>query len=130
MPTIAPGGPSAGSTERGAGTMLVLGIVASVMFLTLVMVPLLGLLAVGQGVQNAADAAALAAADTASGAVRGFPCAAAEAAAELNGASAASCFVEGLIATVSVQRHYLGFVITARARAGPPPSVPTSAVPP
>lgn len=128
MPTITTGGPSAGATERGAGTMLILGIVASVMCLTLLMVPLLGLLAVGQGVQNAADAAALAAADTASGSASGFPCAAAEAAAELNGASVANCLVDELIATVFVQRYYLGFVISAQARAGPPPSVPPSAV--
>ncbi|TFD49303.1 hypothetical protein E3T55_11500 [Cryobacterium frigoriphilum] len=110
--------------ERGAGSMLMLGILASVVLLTLVTVPLLGLLAVGQGVQNAADAAALAAADTVSGAVSGFPCEAADEAARLNGASVTACNVEGLIVTVSVNRDYLGFRISARARAGPPPGVP------
>lgn len=109
--------------------MLMLGIVACVLLLTLVLVPLLGLLAVGQGVQNAADAAALAAADTASGAARGFPCAAAERAATLNGASVTDCRVVGLIATISVRRDYLGFAIPARARAGPPPTDPAP-VPP
>ncbi|RJT88148.1 hypothetical protein D6T64_12255 [Cryobacterium melibiosiphilum] len=101
-----------------------LGILASVVLLTLVIVPLLGLLALGQGVQNAADAAALAAADTASGAAAGFPCAAAEEAAVLNGAAVSACLVDGLIATITVQRGYLGLSLSARARAGPPPILP------
>lgn len=109
-----------GDGERGAGSMLMLGVLASVVLLTVVTVPLLGLLAVGQGVQNAADAAALAAADTASGAVSGFPCAAAAQTAVVNGAAVTACVVEGLIVTVSVHRNYLGFHIPARARAGPP----------
>lgn len=110
--------------ERGAGTMLMLGVIASVVLLTLVAIPLLGLLVVAQGVHNAADAAALAAADTASGAVSGFPCAAAEHAAVLNGAAVTECRVEGLIARITVQRDYLGWSIPGRARAGPPPIPP------
>lgn len=111
-----------GAGQQGAGSLLVLGVLASVVLVTVLTVPLLGLLVVAQGVQNAADAAALAAADTASGAVSGFPCAAGERAAALNGASVTDCRVEGLVATVTVQREYVGFMLSARARAGPPPA--------
>ena len=87
-----------GAGQQGAGSLLVLGVLASVVLVTVLTVPLLGLLVVAQGVQNAADAAAL------------------------NGASVTDCRVEGLVATVAVQREYVGFMLSARARAGPPPA--------
>ena len=92
------------------------------MLLTAVLLPLFAALVVGQAVQGAADAAALAAADTASGVVAGVPCAAAAEAARLNGASVTVCTVEGLIASVTAVRGYLVFELGARARAGPPDS--------
>ncbi|WP_241981682.1 Rv3654c family TadE-like protein [Cryobacterium sp. TMT1-19] len=108
--------------ERGSGTVLALGVLGAVMLLTAVLLPLFAALVVGQAVQGAADAAALAAADTASGAVAGVPCAAAAEAARLNGASVTVCTVEGLIASVTAVRGYLGFELGAQARAGPPDS--------
>jgi len=96
-------------------------LIGAAMMVTGVSVPLLAALAVGQAVQNAADAAALAAADTASGAVAGIPCTAATEAASLNGASVTACAVNGLIASVVVERGFLGFSIASRVRAGPPP---------
>jgi hypothetical protein len=88
--------------------------------LTTLVVSTLALLAVGRSVANAADAAALAAADTASGAIAGYPCAAAEAVATLNETAVTHCSVAGLIASVSVQRRVNGVDIAASARAGPP----------
>ena len=99
-----------------------LGVLGSVLLMTTVMLPVFVALVVGQSVQGAADAAALAAADTASGAVAGVPCAAAAEAARLNGASVTACTVDGLIASVSAARGYLGFELGAQARAGPPDS--------
>jgi secretion/DNA translocation related TadE-like protein len=106
--------------DRGSGSILALAVIGAMMTLTAVAVPAFALLAVGQSVRNAADAAALAAADTASGAVAGVPCEVAAAAATLNGASVAECVVDGLIASVSVTRSVAGFVIASRSRAGPP----------
>ncbi|WP_241979227.1 Rv3654c family TadE-like protein [Cryobacterium sinapicolor] len=112
----------ASAPERGSGTVLMLGVLGAVVLLTAVLLPLFAALAVGQMVQGAADAAALAAADTASGAVAGVPCAAAAEAAKLNGASVTVCTVEGLISSVTAMRGYLGFELVAQARAGPPDS--------
>lgn len=106
--------------ERGSGSVLGVGLIGAVMAVTVFIVPLFAALAVHQSVQNAADAAALAAADTASGAVAGVPCAAAAEAAVLNGATVVSCGVDGLIASVTVARAFIGFELSSRARAGPP----------
>jgi len=79
-------------------------------------------LAAQQGVQNAADAAALAAADTLSGRAAGYPCPNAERAATLNEASVTGCSTDRLIAAVTVTRDWAQLRLTARARAGPPGS--------
>jgi secretion/DNA translocation related TadE-like protein len=109
------------AADNGSGSILGLAIVGATMMLTALVVPAFALLAVGQSVHNAADAAALAAADTASGAVGGVPCEAAAAAAAMNGASVEACEVARLVASVTVSRSVAGFDIVARARAGPPP---------
>lgn len=109
-------------SDRGSGSVLAVALIGATMTVTVLVVPLLAVLALGQSVQNAADAAALAAADTASGAVSGVPCTAADAAAGLNGASVVSCAVDGLIASVTVARSALGFDFSSSARAGPPPT--------
>jgi hypothetical protein len=80
----------------------------------------LGALAAQQLAQGAADAAALAAADTLSGRAPGFPCENAARAAALNQASVASCRTDGLVAVVAVARGCSGVEVTAQARAGPP----------
>ncbi|WP_433674649.1 Rv3654c family TadE-like protein [Microbacterium gorillae] len=73
-----------------------------------------------QRAAGAADAAALAAADTVTGVIPGDPCARAGDVAAANGAVVDSCVVDGAIASVTV--HVRGGVLTAaaRARAGPP----------
>jgi secretion/DNA translocation related TadE-like protein len=83
--------------------------------------PLNAALTIRQLTANAADAAALAAADTASGLVAGYPCANAAEAARLNGAALGECTVNGLDARVTATRHVLGVSVTVEARAGPAP---------
>jgi secretion/DNA translocation related TadE-like protein len=75
----------------------------------------------GQRLAGAADAAALAAADAASGAVIGVPCESAEAVARSAGAELSGCEVDGLTATVTLSAMFARVPATATARAGPPP---------
>jgi secretion/DNA translocation related TadE-like protein len=83
--------------------------------------PLNAALTTRQLTANAADAAALAAADTASGLVPGFPCANAAEAARLNGAELGNCAVNGLEVRVTATRQVLGVQVTVASRAGPSP---------
>ncbi|WP_344013168.1 hypothetical protein [Microbacterium natoriense] len=68
------------------------------------------------------DAAALAAADAASGAVAASeePCALAARVAAASDAVLTVCVLEGLVATVQVEAAYAGLAAVSRARAGPP----------
>jgi len=75
----------------------------------------------GQRLAGAADAAALAAADAASGAVIGVPCESAESVARSAGAVLSRCEIDGLTATVTVSAMFAGLPAAASARAGPPP---------
>lgn len=109
-------------SERGSGTILAVAIVGGVVAVTGLALPLYMGYAVRQAVAGAADAAALAAADTASGLLPGYPCDAAAVVAAANGSGLASCEVDGLVATVTATRYLLGFAVSARATAGPPPS--------
>ncbi|WP_373692815.1 Rv3654c family TadE-like protein [Agromyces silvae] len=108
-------------SDRGSGSVLVLAIVGSVLALTAGLLPLLSVFVQTQVAANAADAAALGAADALTGAVPGTPCALAEQVARRNGARLVSCGGDGLEASVSVAVGSFGFAITARARAGPSP---------
>ncbi|MDR5700261.1 Rv3654c family TadE-like protein [Agromyces aerolatus] len=108
--------------ERGSGSVLVLAIVGAVLALTAGLVPLLGVFVHSQVAANAADAAALAAADALAGAVPGVPCELAELVARRHGTRLVSCDGAGAEASVSVAARVLTFEITARARAGPPES--------
>ncbi|MDF2555028.1 MAG: helicase [Microbacterium sp.] len=108
--------------DRGAASVLAVGIVGAVVALTALVVPAAATFVVSQRAANAADAAALAAADAASGAVAGIPCELAAEAAARNGAGLTSCGVEGAVATVSVEVPSLGMTLDAAARAGPPGS--------
>jgi len=121
--TVPPGPRGA---ESGAGSILAISLLAASVLLTALLVSSLALLVAGRSVENAADAAALAAADTASGAIAGSPCAAAAASAVLNDVAITRCSVDGLIASVSVARRVQSLELVASARAGPPPSIPSS----
>lgn len=107
--------------ERGSGSVLAVALVASVLMLAGLVLPLNAALTTRQLTANAADAAALAAADTASGLVPGYPCANAAEAARLNGAALGACMVNGLEVTVTATRKVLGVVLSVAARAGPGP---------
>ncbi len=107
--------------DEGSGSVLAVGIVAGVVVVALVAIPLTTVVAQRAAVAAAADAAALAAADTAVGLHPGFPCEVASAVASANGAAVSDCEVDGLIATVGVERSILGLAVSARATAGPPP---------
>ena len=74
-----------------------------------------------QRLAGAADAAALAAADAASGAVDGAPCDRAAQVASAAGAVVSACDLDGLIATITVAATFARFPAEATARAGPPP---------
>jgi secretion/DNA translocation related TadE-like protein len=113
--------PHAPHSERGSGSVLIVALLGALFTVTAVLIPVLALLPVNQVVQGAADAAALAAADTASGLLPGVPCELAARAAELNGATLAACSVDGVIATVGVSRSVGIITIGSRSRAGPAP---------
>jgi secretion/DNA translocation related TadE-like protein len=108
--------------ERGAASVLALGIVGAVVALTVAVVPMLTVFVASQRAANAADAAALAAADAISGAVPGVPCPLARQVAARNDATLGSCAADGPAASVTVTVSVLGFELEASARAGPPES--------
>jgi secretion/DNA translocation related TadE-like protein len=107
-------------SEHGAGTVAALGVVSATLLCAGLSLPIGAALVVKQRLEAAADAAALAAADTATGFSAGYPCDAAAQAAALNGAQLAECSVEGLVATVQVRGQVLGLDVIVAARAGPP----------
>ena len=105
--------------ERGAGTVVALVLGLGITAVLLLAMPAFAALSARHAVTAAADAAALAAADTASGLVPGHPCDAADRVASANGTSVRSCTVDGLVATVVVSRSVLGFAFAESATAGP-----------
>jgi len=108
--------------QRGAASVLALGIVGAVIALTALTVPMLSAFALAQRAANAADAAALAAADAVSGAVPGTPCDLAARTAARNGADLEACDIDGAVAFVTVRVHGTGIDVRRAARAGPPGS--------
>ena len=106
--------------ERGAATVVTLGIVGAVVALAAGLAAVLVGSVASQSAANAADAAALAAADVVSGAVPGEPCAVATRLADRNGARLTSCEVSGASVLIRVTVERAAFMATASARAGPP----------
>jgi secretion/DNA translocation related TadE-like protein len=111
--------PGRSDADRGAASVLALGIVGAIVALTALVVPTASVFVLSQRAANAADAAALAAADAISGAVAGTPCPLARETAARNGAVLASCETGGPVASVTVTVATLGLEIRAAARAGP-----------
>lgn len=107
-------------SERGAGSILVVGIIGAVLSLALLAAPLTAAHIDRRRAAVAADAAALAGADTVIGIVPGDACSNAARTAEANGASLTSCAVDDLIVTVQVARASGLHTATAAATAGPP----------
>jgi secretion/DNA translocation related TadE-like protein len=115
--------------ERGSASVAVIGLLAALLITAIAAIGACALLGEKQRVSAAADAAALAAADAASGRVAGVPCERAGLAARLNGAELASCQIDGPFALVSARRQIGGVPIAVWARAGPPkePGAPSQA---
>lgn len=110
--------------ERGAGTVLALGLGLLVVLAAVVIALLSQSAALASRAAAAADLAALGAADAARGITPGEPCSVAAEVAHRNGARVLSC-AEGPGSTVQVRtelevRTPLGGA-TGLARAGPPP---------
>jgi len=106
--------------ERGAGSVLAVAIVTAVIVVTASALPLYMGFAESRRLAAVADAAALAAADTASGAVPGVPCEAAAAITGLSDVELVSCDAQRAIASVTVRGSIAGIALEARSRAGPP----------
>jgi secretion/DNA translocation related TadE-like protein len=106
--------------ERGAGAVLAIAVLGALAAWTVLAITAMTVYPASQRVANAADAAALAAADVVSGAVTGVACEVAARAADLNGANLGACELEGPVASVRASVDWLAFRITAEARAGPP----------
>ncbi|MFT4123555.1 MAG: hypothetical protein QM635_06970 [Microbacteriaceae bacterium] len=112
----------ASARQAGSGSVLAVAVLAASLGLVSAAVPLYSVLAERSRVVGAADAAALAAADTASGARPGVPCEAAALVAEANGTRLDACRADGLVVTVRVEASVLRLAVTAVATAGPPGS--------
>ena len=106
--------------DGGAGAVLALALVMVVVTIGLSGVAVASALTARQRVVGAADLAALAAADAASGAIGGAPCDVAASVARGNGARLTGCDSDGLVVSVTVAGSFAGIPIAARSRAGPP----------
>jgi DNA topoisomerase-1 len=107
--------------DSGAGAVLALAIVGATTIVVLAVLALGSALVVRQRIIGAADGAALAAADAASGAVAGVPCVLAAGVADANRATLHECHVDGLVVTVTVGTSFGVVPFSARSTAGPPP---------
>lgn len=105
--------------DAGSGSILGLAVIGSVCGVVAIALPLYIGLSTEQAVSGAADAAALGAADVASGIAPGSPCAVADGIAAANGGVLTACRVDGLVVTVRVQREFLGLQLGSNATAGP-----------
>lgn len=111
--------------DRGAASVLATAICACLVLAAITVIPASMALAAAQRADGAADSAALAAADVASGLEPGSPCDAAELVATANGVQLGSCAVDGMIVTVQVDTGSGPLSVQARATAGPP-TVPSA----
>ncbi|WP_125612445.1 Rv3654c family TadE-like protein [Specibacter cremeus] len=114
------------ATERGAGTVLVVGLVMVLMILLASVLLLAQAAVAARRAATAADQSALAAADAARGLAPGEPCRVAGEVAGRNGARLAACTIEGTRGEiVEVRTEVRGPPLlpaaTGHARAGPPP---------
>ncbi|BDZ51635.1 hypothetical protein GCM10025867_38760 [Frondihabitans sucicola] len=111
--------------DSGTITVLAAAIVGAVTATTLAIATAAGVLVERHRLGAGADAAALAAADVASGVVPGSPCEVATTVAAANRARIVTCETEGSSATVAVSSRVGPFVITVAATAGQPRSPPS-----
>ncbi|MET0780279.1 MAG: helicase [Microbacterium sp.] len=103
-----------------AGTILGVGIIVCTATLAVSFTTAGAGAVYSQRLAGVADAAALAAADAASGAVGGEPCGRATEIAAASGADVAACELDELVVTITVSAVFGRLPATASARAGPP----------
>jgi secretion/DNA translocation related TadE-like protein len=103
-----------------AGTLLSVGVVVCTATLSVSLVSAGAAAVFSQRLAGVADAAALAAADAASGLIAGDPCGRASEVASASASVVASCDLDELVATVTVSATFGRMEATASARAGPP----------
>jgi len=106
------------ASDRGAGSVLVVALVAMVASAGLVVLGAAHALVREQHLTAAADAAALAAGDVLLGWVAGDPCAVAQRVAEAHSARLVECVSEGLTVRVRVEASILAVTVSRSARAG------------
>ncbi len=111
---------NAGDSERGAGTVMALAVVGLLVGATVALAPVIAVFESAGKARAAADAAALAAADTAIGITSGVPCVEARRVAAANEATLSACVIDGVIATVEVRAGAGVAAAAAAATAGPP----------
>lgn len=104
--------------DRGAGSVLVVALVAVFALAGLTVLGGAHALVRGQQLSAAADAAALAAGDALLGWVGGEPCDRARRVAEAHAVTLADCSSEGLTVLVRVEAGILGLTVERSARAG------------
>ena len=104
-----------------SGTVLGLTIACAAVVTTGSVLPVCGLLVESAALAGAADAAALAGADAASGRMSGLPCEVAGSLAAANGVELAGCSVDGMVVTVVVERWVGAVPVRTVATAGPAP---------
>lgn len=107
-------------SERGSVSVISIAMIGGILALTGCIAGISAAFAVKQRIVGAADAAAVAAADVVSGAMPGYPCARADDAASINGATMVDCVINGPSVSVLVKAQILTFEVRVRARAGPP----------
>jgi secretion/DNA translocation related TadE-like protein len=117
------------AAERGAGSVLAVGVIAVVVLCLGLVAPLAVVLQASRQAAAAADAAALAGADTALGAAPGVPCDRARAVATSNGATRFRCRQNGLLVRVDLAVVVLGLAVPGAARAGPPSAATARSAP-
>ncbi|WP_344096984.1 Rv3654c family TadE-like protein [Microbacterium deminutum] len=102
------------------GTLSAVGLIGCATALTFGLATVGSAAVFSQRLAAGADAAALAAADAASGAVPGVPCELAARLATVSGGVIDGCEIDGVTATVSISGRFGLVTATASARAGPP----------
>lgn len=106
--------------DSGAGTVTTLALVAAVVTVTASVVLVASALITVSRAQSVVDDSALAAADSASGRIAGYPCTRAERLAGAAQILLSSCEIRGATARVTSMVTVLGFSLELRAQAGPP----------
>jgi len=108
--------------ETGAGSIVSLGIVAGIIAVTAALALGAGALLTLHRAQSTIDDSALAAADSASGRVAGYPCDRATSVAQEQSLVLDSCQINGHAARVTGTVILFGISVPIRAQAGPPQS--------